>query len=1004
MPPMSSAVWSVLMLIRQLLAFAVLCLVASLSLPLHAAEPAESLAEQLPRIVPTEADATASTFELQDGFRMELAASEPMVVDPVDAAFDEQGRLWVVEMRGYPFPEARPIGRVRLLTDADDDGRFDRADIVAEELFWPTGIAVWNGGVFVIAAPDLWYIKDTDGDGKANIKEVIYTGFGHDNVQALANNLKWGFDGWIYGAAASNGGDIVQPENPKLPAVSIRGRDFRFDPRNHRFEALGGSSQFGQCFSDGYDRFLCSNSDHAIHVVMPPRYLDRPGVAGAGSDVRFSLLASIAVEGGAGPVFRRSLPEPWRVLRTARRAASGQPFPTSELHAQGYFTSASGITIYRGDAYPEAFRGDLFVGDVGGNLIHRKKIDEASATYRAKAAYEGVEFLASTDNWFRPVNFVNAPDGTLYVLDMYRETIEHPWSIPEDIKAHLDLENGRDRGRIYRLAPPGFVRRPTPNLGALSVPEWVDLLAHSNAWHRETAERMLIEHADAQTPDLVRGKLSGSSAEGSLHALGLLAALDALTEADLLTALASPHPRVREQALRFAESKLNESATLRDAAFALAKDPSFRVRWQLALSLGACSDPRRPAMLLGLVESDGKDSWMRGAILASSHDVAGFMLRSLTEKGASKNWANLVGTLAAMIARSSRADDRAAALQALALLVQQANRDEALAVLAPLAPSLTNQEQSSASTSEALRRSLDWAQEVAFANGAPVESRIHGIEILASLKPTMMDRLAELLSNREPIEVQIAAVNAIGLSSDDSAGRRLISRWAETGPIIHEKILLALLTKDRHADLLDALEAGQIPAREVSSSHRDLLSRRGNDMIKSRVEKVFGAVATDRQQVIATYAPALEGKPDLAAGEKVFVRECATCHQLGTVGHPVGPNLATIRGRTPRQMLDHILDPNIEVQPSFVEFTVALDDGRVLTGMVGSESESTFVLSQAGGNVHSIQRSQVEEMKSSGKSLMPVGLEQKVTPEEMASLIAFLLSKTDTSSITGTRK
>ncbi len=301
-----------------------------------------------------------------------------------------------------------------------------------------------------------------------------------------------GLDGRIYGATAGNGGILRRVDDPSVKPVSVQGRDFAFDPATRQLEAISGTMQFGQSFNDWYDRFVCGNSNHAMHVVFDDRYLRRDKGLSAPR-----LLVDIPVEGGAGPVFRRSQPEPWRVVRTARRAESGQSFSTAELHATGYFTSASGVTIYRGSAYPPDYRDNIFVGDVGGNLVHRKTMQESGATFTARRADEGAEFVTSTDNWFRPVNFVNGPDGCLYVLDMYRETIEHPWSIPEDIKSHLDLESGRDRGRIYRLTPPDFERTLTADMGKMSIDQLLLYLAHSNAWHRETAQRLLIERREA---------------------------------------------------------------------------------------------------------------------------------------------------------------------------------------------------------------------------------------------------------------------------------------------------------------------------------------------------------------------------------------------------------------------------------------------------------------------------------------------------------------------------
>ncbi|MGL4461094.1 MAG: PVC-type heme-binding CxxCH protein, partial [Planctomycetia bacterium] len=372
-------------------------LVSLLSAPwrLDAADPSDFKPEEISRIPGKSPAEAVKAFEVQAGFTMDPVAVEPLTTDPVDAAIDENGRLFIVEMRGYPFPEKMgdaPIGRVRVLTDGDGDGVFDKAETLVDELSWPTGVALWKGGCFVACAPDVLYCKDTNGDGKADVRKTVFTGFDRSNVQGLVNNLKWGLDGKIYIASGSNGGEIKTVDDPKAPLVSARGRDLRFDPATGVLEALAGSAQFGMCFDDWGNRFLCSNSNHAIEVVARSEYLARNPFLPAPS-----LLQSIAKEGGAAVVHRISQAEPWRVVRTRRRAASGVAFAATELVPAGYFTSATGVTVYRGSAYPEAYRGNLFVGDVGSNLIHRKTLKPNGVPLVAERADENTEFVRSTD-------------------------------------------------------------------------------------------------------------------------------------------------------------------------------------------------------------------------------------------------------------------------------------------------------------------------------------------------------------------------------------------------------------------------------------------------------------------------------------------------------------------------------------------------------------------------------------------------------------------------------
>ncbi|MCP5540558.1 MAG: c-type cytochrome [Akkermansiaceae bacterium] len=421
------------------------------------ADPAE-----LPRIPATEPDRALATFEVRPGFRLELAAHEPLVMDPIAVDFDEKGGLFVVEMRGYSEHREEALGRIKRLTDENDDGVFDTATVYAEGLKWPTAVTCFDGGVFVCASPDIFYLKDTDGDGVSDTRETVFTGFGSEatrlNMQALVNSLRWGPDNRVWGATAGNGGTVRRPDQPESEAISLRGADFSFDPRKRDLRAENGTAQYGMSFDSLGRRFVCSNSNHIQWVAWERQWLD--------PNPFFSppkALVSIAEDGAAAPVFRVSPDEPWRIVRTRWRV-SGVVKGVVEGggRVSGYFTAATGITLYTGDAYGPAFADNAFIGDAGSNLVHRKILShEPGATQpvaRRAADEAGTEFVRSRDNWFRPVSFANGPDGCLYICDMYRETIEHPWSIPEGIKKYVDLDSGNDRGRIWRVVPEGFQR------------------------------------------------------------------------------------------------------------------------------------------------------------------------------------------------------------------------------------------------------------------------------------------------------------------------------------------------------------------------------------------------------------------------------------------------------------------------------------------------------------------------------------------------------------------
>jgi putative membrane-bound dehydrogenase-like protein len=970
--------------------------------------------EPLPRFPPREPAEAIKSFQVQGGFRLDLLAAEPLVMDPVAGAYDEDGRLYVVEMTDYPHVDPKndtpfaenladpPIGRVRVLTDRDGDGVLDEGRVFADKLSWPTGIAVWKGGVFVAATPDVWYLRDTDGDLRADERRKVLTGFRKYNVQAVMNNLQWGPDNRIYGAGSSNGGRVRRAGEPEAAGVDVLRRDFRFDPRDGRFEVISGGARFGNTFDDWGDRFLCDIRNPAQHVVLPARYLARNPYLPTPR-----VLHDSAEAGDAIALFRVSPPEPWRELRARRWAAVGKAMPRSELVAGGSLTSSSGLTTYRGDAYPDAYRGNLFLGEVANNLIHRMAVAPDGVTFRARRADPSAEFVASTDTWFRPVNFVNAPDGTLHVLDMYRETIEHPWSIPDDIRARLDLRSGEDRGRVYRLTPPGFEHRPTPRLSRAGVEELVGLLGHPNGWHRETAHRLLFERQDpAAVPLLARLLRGGHDSRARLLALHALDGLGALGDDDLGAALADGSPHVREHAVLLAEPRLGRSPALRDGVVRLADDPAVRVRFQVAFTLGELTGPEATRGLTAIATRDAGDPWVRTAVLSSATaDPAGLFERLWSDRtfAATDDAVGLLRPLALVVGARGKPDEAARVLSALAA----GGPDESAVVVAiGLGDGLAR----SGRTLSALRAGLpppsaDWldrqlarASELATDGSASPDRRARAVALLGQ---GGFDKakavLPGLLDPREPAAVQAAAVRALAGFDRPEVADLLLRPWSGYTPSLRAEVVGLLLGRRAWVGpLLGAVQAGTVPAAQIPPTRRALLLKDRDPALRDRARALLGGEAVGpRSEAVARFKPALERPGDPDRGRAVFDRECMVCHKLGERGHAVGPNLAGVRRRTADEILVNILDPNREVSPEFLEYTVALDDGRVVTGLVAAETPTGVTLRGREGAEQTILRRNVAEVASTGKSLMPEGLEKSVTPQEMTDLIAFLLKIQD---------
>jgi putative membrane-bound dehydrogenase-like protein len=969
----------------------------------------KDLAKELPRIAPREPEDAISTFRIHPDFEIRLVASEPDVASPVAATFDADGRLYVVEMRGYPFREdAKPTGRVRLLEDRDGDGRYERSSVFLDGLNWPTGIVAAKGGVYVAAAPELVFAKDTTGDGCADLHSVVFTGFGTHNVQGLVNGLIYWADGWIYGSSGGNGGTITSPARPELASIALGSRDFRFRPDGSAFEAIPGGGQFGHTMDDWGHRFVCNNSQHIRQVVFPPGMLDRnPNLSVP------AVIAEIGVEGGAAPVFRISEPEPWRVVRTRQRAAdteTARRLPPNELVATGFFTSASGVTIYRGSAFGPAFEGNAFVGDVGGNLVHRKILEREGVLYRSRRAEQGVEFLASTDNWFRPVNFANTPSGTLFVLDMYRETIEHPDSIPEAIKKHLDLTSGKDRGRIYEIAPKrGFSRRDSPRLTNATTAELVERLGDRDGWWRDTAQRLLVERKDESAIPLLRRVVGSARTSGPGRALALwsLHALERIEPDDLWHA-AHEAKGLEWETLAQLSEKNHEVCRL------MAIDPDPAIRFQGARTLmdltrahlahagaGAFQSPE--ADLRDVVAGAGwdfSDPWVRIAVLSG---VAGFgekLLPRLLESPKLRNspeaerW---LCEITSMIGAEQDAKRMSEAIQSLESWPIEPQRDAAVVALIEGFRAQVGSTRALLQSEElggVLRNRLDESRRKLQGNGAEESGFAHSVRLVSLLDPTAAaDLLPALVSADHSKTIQVAAVEALARIQGDRIADELISRWGELAPDVRGRILDLLLSRVEWATaLVEAVETGRIPPQDLDASRRQALLDYVAESVRIKARGVLPPADLSREKVLASYRGVLSLMGDAKRGSKLFVQHCATCHRAQGEGHDVGPALETVAHRAPEDLLFQILDPNREVNPAYIQATVATKDGRILTGIVASETTGQVLLKRADDIVEALPREQIEAFAPGSRSIMPEGLEREVDPQGIADLIVYLKS------------
>jgi putative membrane-bound dehydrogenase-like protein len=944
----------------------------------------------VPRIKPRKPAEAVKAFVAHPGFQVDLVAAEPLLMCPVALDIDEDGRMFVAEFPEYnAFANKKPQGRGRIvvLEDTKGNGRYDRRTVYADNVDFAVAVACWDGGVYVGAPPDLLYLKDTKGDGKADVRRVVYTGFGKDQAsEGMINSFRWGLDNRFHISTSIDGGDVRPGNKPDARPVSVRNQGFLLDPRGETFELTGGGGQFGMSLDDWGRTFICDNSNPYGLVMYDSRYLARnPHLEAPAPGV------SIAPTGKNIELHRVSKPEPWRVIKYRLRN-----FPTGP----DYFTGGSGITVYRGDAYPAEFRGNLFVGDVAYNLVHRARVQASGVGLTAIPVNKDAEFLASYDNWFRPVQFVNAPDGCLWVIDMYHELIEGAAFVPPEILKFLDVASGNDRGRVYRIAPAGFKGRPQPRLGKSTTEDLVALLEHPNAWHRETASRLLYQRQDRKAVGPLE-KLAETSPVplARAHALYALAGLHALRPGLVLHGLEDPEPRVREHALRLSEH-FRADKTIRRRLGELTGVGDPLVRYQLAFSLGAFPNPA--PSLARLARRDGADPWITLAILSSADRCSGELFCLLAADADFRKadpGRKFLSTLAEIIGAANRPADCSKVVQQLADLVES---DRVLA--GQLVLRLVSKQPGLAGklTGEAGRKvgailagQIATAKEAAADEKKPVVDRVAAVRVLASA--TLGDvglLLANLLDSRQPPEVQVAAIDTLGRHADPGVAVTLLGAWKGFSPSVRATATEALFARSVWINaFLDAVEKNQVARADVDPARLGLLKAYPDPQVKARVAKIFaGARPGRRNEVVAAYAGALKINGDAARGKLVFKMHCSACHQLEGVGQAVGADLKAIRSRGMEAVLLNILDPNREVLPKYLVYVLETTTGRALTGMIVTETATSLTLRRADGVEVSVPRSQIAELRGTGQSYMPEGLEKQIDVAAMADLLSYLNS------------
>ena len=943
---------------------------------------------------------------LPEGFAAGVFASEPDIRQPVAACFDERGRMWVIEYLQYPtpaglkpvtvdqylrteydrVPEPPPKGprgadRIKILEDIDGDGRADKVTTFVEGLNLASGLAVGHGGVFVGQAPYLLFYPDRDRDDRPDgDPEVLLTGFGLQDAHATVNSLGWGPDGWLYGAQGST-------VTANIRGIGFQQGIWRYHPRTHAFElfAEGGGNTWGLDWDRDGNAFSSSNGSYiAFHTVQGGYY----------------------VKGFAkhGP------------LHNPRTYGYFDPIAYDGPKVGGHVTP--GGIIYKGDAFPESFRGTFIGGNLLSNAVYWHTPRPDGSTFRGK---HGGTLIDARDPWFRPIDLLVGPDGCVYVVDWYDRRA-----------SHLDPRDTWDKtnGRIYRISYGG--RKPLPpfDLAKLSTDALIDLRSSPNDWQAEVARRLLAERRDpAAIPRLKDLLADDTDPTVSLRDLWALHASGGLDERTVLRLFDHPVAAVRRWFVRLLGDDHRISPDLLAGFISLAgrgSDPAYRS--QLASSARRWPARDSFAIVDALLDrsEDAADRqiplllwWACESNLTTDHETAiahmntrGFLERPLVRTAILERYARLL--------ISSTVDDEAAA-RLLGLVREGAETD---LVVAGMLKGLEGRKVTTVprTLTEAVARiaKADGSKPdrrllamrlgdptaisatlrlIADPNG-PDAARVAAIEAVAQAPNDQgMAALSGLVTARTKTPVVSAAIAGLGAFDRAEVATALIDRYATLPGATRTRVVDLLASRKVWAGpLVEAIGAGKVPAKEVSAAQVRAIARLGDPALNARLATAWGRLpgpgSPEKVRRIAEVRGILpEGdKGSASRGRAVFKERCAVCHKLFGEGETIGPDLTGAERGDLDFLLTSLIDPNALVRKEYGSRTIVTKDGRVLDGLVVDENDRTITLVDGKRQRTTIAVGDVESSRASEVSLMPEGVLDPLKDEQVRDLFKYLQS------------
>lgn len=975
-------------------------------------------AQDKPPNDPRDPAAAAKMMTVPDGFTVEVVASEPDIVNPVAMAIDERGRFWITESLEYPRREPGPgQDRVKILEDTDGDGKADKFTVFMDGLNIPSGIAVGHGGVWVANAPDLLFVQDTDGDGKADRQEVVVTGFGRTDTHELPNSLTWGPDGWLYGLNGvfnrshvhySKTNPNYQEGHSGWPLTCAL---FRIHPRTREFQVFceGTSNPWGVAFNDDGEAFVSACViDHLWHLIESAYYHR---------------------QGGPYPPFT------WKMESIVKHK-----------HQKAAYC---GIHYFDSDAYPEAYRGKLYMGNIHGGCINVDRVEQHGATYRG---FGEPDFLTANDAWFMPVVQKTGPDGSLYVLDWYDQY--HCYQDANRDPAGID----RLKGRLYRVRYNDTPRVAADfDLSKQSDESLIDRLAAKNDFIRDTARRILQERDSTAIASELLQRLAGPGAKGVTleHRRRMFITLTSLSVAppfnQMAWAFSDKDPAIRVWALRqlrdddsrsralfipqLEEMRWDRSSTREQAQAVITASRSVRtdpgrttaqlrepvVAQLFRLQLGALAVAQDDLVLAQLV-------WQNLHPLLEEH--GGQFVEILKKEGTNRNVA-LVSMMPRIVDRLlARKQFDAPAIASVIDLLVDWQPEIAAQSLRQLATKVQNREvaddhlmtlraalarrldvildgpDSSAMHFSAVIMASNWsdpravkvARKLVVTDAFPLDQRQAAMNslIVANDPGLLQLLLAAFDAPTASLELKSQILASLSRLKDDHVSDVILQRYEKLEPELQTRAIELLTQRAVWAkQVLRLVEGKKLTSSMINVNQARRLKDLNDDELTMLLIKNWGQVREgrdpDREKYISSMRQRIKSTPgDPFAGERAFKKVCAQCHKIYGEGAEVGPDL-TLNGRNDfTQLLSNVFDPSLVIGAGYRSYTVVTNGGRVLNGLLAEDSPQRIVLKVQGGKQEVVSRDDIDELKVSEISLMPEQLEKQLTPEEIVDLFTFL--------------